>query len=78
MSVDGLLVSQVLTLEASQSETDKLDQAKNINLNAQLTSGILFKAFLDDWMRSVHEALAPEQEDPFSEEKEKEQHEDDE
>lgn len=67
MSVDALTVSQVLSLEAPQSETDKLDQAQNINHNAQLTSGVLFKAFLDDWMHSVHQSLATEKEDPFSE-----------
>ena len=72
MSVDSLTVSQVLSLEAPQSETDKLDQAQNINQNAQLTSGVLFKAFLDEWMHSVHQTLATEKEDPLSKEEDKE------
>jgi len=75
--MDGLMVSQVLSLSAAQSEIDRTTKAHQLSESLELSNEQVFLKVLDRSMQEVNQLLSTEKEDRvLSEEDEEDQEQD--
>ena len=61
--LSGLLVSQVVSLDASQLDVDKAERVRELMAQSRISNDIIFSKILQNSMREVNHLLETERED---------------